>query len=201
LRPPILKYYFCKSKNIKMSNKEQSMIPEENIQSKIYLIRGMKVMLDRDLAALYGVETKRLKEAIRRNLLRFPEDFMFELTDEEFKQWRSQFIISDSDKMGLRYPPFAFTEHGVLMLASVLNSERAIQVNIQIVRVYNKMREMILTHKDLFIELENIKKQLSEHDEKILIVFEYLKQFEKSKQEELEYKNRPKIGFKRTDKK
>jgi len=184
-----------------MSNKEQSMIPEENIQSKIYLIRGMKVMLDRDLAALYGVETKRLKEAIRRNLLRFPEDFMFELTDEEFKQWRSQFIISDSDKMGLRYPPFAFTEHGVLMLASVLNSERAIQVNIQIVRVYNKMREMILTHKDLFIELENIKKQLSEHDEKILIVFEYLKQFEKSKQEELEYKNRPKIGFKRTDKK
>ena len=201
MRPPILKYYFCKSKNIKMSNKEQSMIPEENIQSKIYLIRGMKVMLDRDLAALYGVETKRLKEAIRRNLLRFPEDFMFELTDEEFKQWRSQFIISDSDKMGLRYPPFAFTEHGVLMLASVLNSERAIQVNIQIVRVYNKMREMILTHKDLFIELENIKKQLSEHDEKILIVFEYLKQFEKSKQEELEYKNRPKIGFKRTDKK
>ena len=201
MRPPILKYYFCKSKNIKMSNKEQSMIPEENIQSKIYLIRGMKVMLDRDLAALYGVETKRLKEAIRRNLLRFPEDFMFELTDEEFKQWRSQFIISDSDKMGLRYPPFAFTEHGVLMLASVLNSERAIQVNIQIVRVYNKIREMILTHKDLFIELENIKKQLSEHDEKILIVFEYLKQFEKSKQEELEYKNRPKIGFKRTDKK
>ena len=182
-----------------MKDKEQSMIPEETITSKIYLIRGMKVMLDRDLAALYGVETKRVKEAVRRNLSRFPDDFMFELTEKEFKKWREEFILTSSDKMGLRYAPFAFTEHGVLMLASVLNSERAVQINIQIVRIFNKMREMILTHKDLFIELDKMKQQLSEHDEKILIVFEYLKQFEEDKQEELNQKNRKKIGYK-TDK-
>lgn len=179
-----------------MKDKEQSMIPEEAIISKIYLIRGIKVMLDRDLATLYGVETKRLKEAVRRNLSRFPDDFMFELTKEEFRKWRDEFISTSSDKMGLRYAPFAFTEHGVLMLASVLNSERAIQVNIQIVRIFNKMQEMILTHKDLFIELDKMKQQLSEHDEKILIVFEYLKQFEDDKQQNLNQKNRKKIGYK-----
>jgi phage regulator Rha-like protein len=179
-----------------MSNDKQLMIPDEAIIGKIYLIRGMKVMLDRDLAALYEVETKRLKEAVRRNISRFPNDFMFELTDDEFQKWRDQFVKNESDKMGLRYAPFAFTEHGVLMLASVLNSERAIQVNIQIVRIFNRMREMLLTHKDVLLELENIKQQLSEHDNKIMVVFEYLKQFEQSKQQELEQKNRPKIGFK-----
>jgi phage regulator Rha-like protein len=180
-----------------MNENNQLMIPDEVIIGKIYLIRGMKVMLDRDLAALYQVETKRLKEAVRRNISRFPLDFMFELTADEFQKWREQFVKDESDKMGLRYAPFAFTEHGVLMLASVLNSERAIQANIQIVRIFNRMREMLLTHKDLFLELEKMKQQLSEHDNKIMIVFEYLKQFEQSKQEELEQRNRPKIGFKK----
>ena len=119
-------------------------IPDEVVMNKIYLIRDKKVMLDRDLAELYGVETKRLKEAVRRNIDRFPEEFMFELTKEEFSNWRSQFATSNADKMGLRVPPFAFTEYGVLMLASVLNSERAIQVNIQIIKIFTKMREMLL---------------------------------------------------------
>jgi len=179
-----------------MSENNQLMIPDEVIIAKIYLIRGRKVMLDRDLAALYEVETKRLKEAVRRNISRFPDDFMFELTDDEFQKWREQFVKIESDKMGLRYAPFAFTEHGVLMLASVLNSERAIQINIQVVRVFNRMREMLLTHKELFLELEQIKNQITDHDSKFQIIFEYLKQFEQAKQQELEQKNRPKIGFK-----
>ena len=108
----------------------KTLVPIELIASKIYLIRGIKVMLDRDLAELYGVDTKRLKEQVRRNIERFPEDFMFELTKEELENWRSQFATSNRDIMGLRIPPFAFTEHGVLMLSSVLKSERAIQVNI-----------------------------------------------------------------------
>jgi len=108
------------------------MIPDERIMDKIYLIRDQKVMLDRDLAELYGLETKVLKQQVRRNLSRFPEDFMFELTNEELENWRSQFVTSNSDRMGLRYSPMVFTEHGVLMLSSVLNSKIAIGVNIQI---------------------------------------------------------------------
>ncbi|MBW2055850.1 MAG: ORF6N domain-containing protein, partial [Deltaproteobacteria bacterium] len=107
----------------------KALVPVERIASKIYLIRNVKVMLDRDLAELYGVETKRLKEQVRRNIERFPEDFMFELTKNELKNWRSQFATSNQDIMGLRIPPFVFTEHGILMLSSVLKSERAIQVN------------------------------------------------------------------------
>jgi len=107
------------------------MIPDEVIMSKIYLIRGQKVMLDRDLAELYEVETKQLKRAVRRNMDRFPEDFMFVLSKEELTEWRHQFGTSNSEIMGLRVSPFAFTEHGVIMLASVLNSDRAIKVNLQ----------------------------------------------------------------------
>lgn len=102
--------------------------------SKIYVIRDQKVMLDRDLAELYGVETKVLKQAVRRNMTRFPEDFMFEMTKEELENWRSQFVTSKEDRQGLRYMPFCFTEQGVTMLSCVLNSERAIHVNIQIIR-------------------------------------------------------------------
>ncbi|MFC1857314.1 ORF6N domain-containing protein [Thermodesulfobacteriota bacterium] len=111
-----------------------ALVPVESIVGKIYFIRGIKVMLDRDLAELYGIETKRLKEQVRRNIERFPEDFMFELTKEELKNWRSQFATINQDIMGLRIPPFAFTEHGVLMLSSVLKSERAVQVNIHPVK-------------------------------------------------------------------
>ena len=108
----------------------KNLIPVERIENRIYLIRGQKVMLDRDLAELYGVATKALKQAVKRNLSRFPIDFMFELTEEEFKNWRSQFVASKSDRMGLRWKPYAFTEQGVAMLSSVLRSEGAVQVNI-----------------------------------------------------------------------
>ena len=104
--------------------------------SKIYLIRGQKVMLDRDLAELYDVDTRRLKEAVRRNIDRFPSDFMFEMTSEELENWRSQFATSNSEKMGLRRPPFCFTEQGVAMLSSVLRSRRAVEVNIEIMRAF-----------------------------------------------------------------
>ena len=139
------------------TNKEL-MIPDELVMNRIYLVRGQKVMLDRDLAELYGVETKRLKEAVRRNITRFPDDFMFEMIPEELENWRTQFASSNSEKMGLRRPPFCFTEQGVAMLSSVLNSERAIRVNIQIIRVFTRMREMIMTHKDILLQLEKIEK-------------------------------------------
>ena len=117
---------------------KNNLLPDEIITSKIYVIRGEKVMLDRDLAELYGVDTKYLKRQVRRNLLRFPEDFMFELTKDELQVWRSQFGTYNSDKMGLRHPPFAFTEQGVAMLSGILNSEKAIRVNIQIMRIFSK---------------------------------------------------------------
>lgn len=172
------------------------MIPEETVISKIYLIRGRKVILDRDLAAFYGIETRRLKEQVRRNPERFPEDFMFEFTKEELQDFRHQFGNTSKEIMGLRIQPFAFTEHGILMLASVLNTERAIQINILIVRVFNRMREMLMTHSELIRNIEQLRSHISEHDNKFLLIFEYLKQFEEVKQQELEQRNRPRIGFK-----
>jgi len=162
-----------------------TLIPIELIASKIYLIRGIKVMLDRDLAELYGVETKRLKEQVRRNIERFPEDFMFELTKDEIKNLRSQFATSSWG--GARYLPMAFSEHGVLMLSSVLNSERAVQVNIQIMRTFTKLREALLDNKDLGRELEELK-QLTE--ERFRIVFETLDQLLT-----VESKPKKKIGY------
>jgi len=150
-------------------------------------------MVDQDLAELYGAETKQLKRAVRRNILRFPEDFMFELTKEEFEHLRSQ--IGTSNWGGTRYLPMAFTEQGVAMLSSILNSKRAIAVNIQIIRIFTKLREMILTHKDLLVKMNELEAKVSNHDENIKQVFDYLKQFIK------EQKN-PKepIGFKQKKK-
>lgn len=119
---------------------ETDLVSIEQIKEKIYFIRGVKVMLDRDLAFLYGVETSVLKRNVRRNIDRFPSDFMFELTKQEVKDWRCQFVTSNSDKMGLRYAPMAFTEQGVAMLSSILRSDRAIQVNIQIMRTFTKVQ-------------------------------------------------------------
>jgi len=130
-------------------------IPDEVVISKIYMIRNVKVMLDRDLAELYGVETKYLKRQVKRNMIRFPEDFMFELTEQEFKDWRSQFVTSNEDKKGLHYAPYAFTEDGVAQLSTVLNSERAINVNIQIIRLFSKMRRITLTDKVSYINWRN----------------------------------------------
>jgi len=165
-----------------------SNIPAERITKKIYLIRGQKIMLDRDLAELYGVQTKVLKQAVRRNISRFPNDFMFELTDEEFQNWRSQIVTSKSDRMGLRYKPMAFTEQGVAMLSSVLNSKRAIQVNIQIMRAFTRLRQMLSTHDELKKKIESMEKK---YDENFKIVFEAIKQL-------IEVEDKPKkkrIGY------
>ena len=167
---------------------------EESISSLIYIIRDEKVMLDFDLANLYGVETRRLKEQVRRNINRFPEDFMFQLTNEEFRILRSQ--IATSSWGGSRYIHMAFTEQGVAMLSSVLNSERAISVNIQIIRVFTRMRAMIESHKDILRKLEMLEKKDIELDEKVTLIFEYLKELDQSKQEDTEFKQRKRIGFK-----
>lgn len=139
-------------------------------------MREQKVMLDRDLALLYGVNTKRLKKAVRRNIERFPEDFMFEMSMDEFKNWRSQIASSNSDKMGLRHPPFCFTEQGVAMLSNILNSKQANEVNIRIIRIFTKMREVLLSHKDILLRLEQLERKVNKHDDDIQLIFEALKQ-------------------------
>jgi hypothetical protein len=173
---------------------EMQILPDELVMSKIYVIRNVKVMLDSDLAELYEVETKQLKRAVKRNIGRFPDDFMFELTEIEFANLRSQFGTSSWG--GARYAPMAFTEQGVAMLSSVLNSERAIMVNITIIRVFTKMRKLVDSQKEILLKLEQIEKKNMEQDDKIMLVFEYLKQLEQTKQQELEQKNRTIIGFK-----
>lgn len=172
------------------------MIRDEMVMNKIYFVRGQKVMIDYDLADLYDVETKRLKEAVRRNIDRFPDDFMFELTQTEFESLRSQFATSKTGRGGARYLPMAFTEQGVAMLSSVLNSETAIRVNIQIIRVFTKMRELLSTHKDILLQLEKMEKKLTGHDEDIALIFKYLKQLLTPPPTP-----RNKIGFKRKDEK
>jgi excisionase family DNA binding protein len=163
----------------------KALVPIERITSKIYLIRGMKVMLDRDLAELYDVETKVLKQAIRRNIGRFPEDFMFELSKEEFKNLRSQIVTSSWG--GLRYLPMVFSEQGVAMLSSVLRSERAIQVNIQIMRAFTQLRQMLSTHEDLKRKIESMERK---YDQQFQIVFEAIKQLL-----ETDEKPKKKIGY------
>jgi ORF6N domain len=166
-------------------------IPEEVVISKIYMIRNHKVMLDIDLSELYEVSAKRLNEQVKRNIVRFPEDFMFQLTNEEWESLRSQFATSKKGRGGRRYAPFAFTEHGVLMLSSILNSERAIQVNIQIMRIYTKLKGMLLTHKDILLKLEKLERKTSKHDVNFKIVFDYLKELLNPPSEPMR-----KIGFK-----
>jgi hypothetical protein len=161
------------------------LIPIEKIAKKIYLVRKMKVMLDRDLAHLYGVETKVLKRNVRRNIDRFPKDFMFELTKDEFEILRCQ--IDTSSWGGTRYAPMAFTEQGVAMLSSVLNSKRAIQVNIQIMRTFTQLRKMLSGYKELKAKIEAMEKK---YDENFQIVFDAIKQLI-----ETESKPKRRIGF------
>ena len=165
------------------------MIPDEIVMDKIYMIRNQKVMLDQDLAELYGVETKRLNEQVTRNSDRFPEDFMFRLDEHEFSNLKSQFATSSWG--GRRTLPYAFTEHGVLMLSSILNSKQAIQVNIQIMRIYTRIREMLLTHKDILLLVEQVEKKLTKQDQKIEVLFTYLNKFI-----EKEDKPRKSVGYK-----
>jgi ORF6N domain-containing protein len=149
------------------------LIPTEKIEKSIYLIRGEKVMLDRDLAALYGVGTHVLKQAVRRNRDRFPEDFMFVLNPIEFSNWRSQFVISKADRTGLRHPPMAFTEQGVAMLSSVLRSKRAINVNIEIMRAFVKLRQMLMSNAELARRLDKLE---SKYDRQFKVVFDAIRE-------------------------
>lgn len=167
-------------------------VPDEVIMNKIILIRGKKVMLDRDLAKLYGVTTKHLNQQVKRNFKRFPEDFMFQLTKEE----KEDIVIQFEDLNSLKFSPVSpnvFTEHGAVMLASILNSDKAIEVNIQIVRVFARIRQMLSDNTELRLEIEKIKSKVDNHNKNIELVFKYLDEL-------LEKKENPKprkvVGFK-----
>jgi hypothetical protein len=151
-------------------------VAQEVIEQKIYLIRGRKVMIDRDLASLYEVPTGRLNEQVKRNKKRFPDDFMFKLTKKEYENWISQIAISNSKKMGLRRMPYAFTEHGAAMLSTVLHSERAIQVNIAIMRAFVKIRQILSSNKELAHKLQKLEHKIEKHDTEIHAIFEAIRQ-------------------------
>ena len=181
--------------------KQTLIIKEENIAQQIYFIRGEKVMLDFDLAALYCVPTKRLKEAVRRNIKSFPDDFMFELTPNEMVNLRSQIAASSlnagkKEWGGTRYAPMAFTEQGVAMLSGVLKSKRALDVNISIMRTFVRMRKLIDTNKELAIQLKKLESRLDKNDEAIDAIFEAIRQLMQPPDPP-----RKKIGFKNYDEK
>ena len=138
---------------------QELIINENNIKENIHTIRNLQVMLDRDLAELYGVETKVLNQAVKRNETRFPNDFMFQLLKEEFENWRSQFVTSNSDRIGLRRPPYAFTEQGVSMLSAVLKSEIAIDISVKIIRAFVEMRKIINSDNALFYKIDFLEKR------------------------------------------
>jgi hypothetical protein len=175
------------------------LLTDGQIVNKIYHIRGQKVMLDRDLAEMYGVETRRLNEQVKRNEKRFPIDFMFQLTELEFENLMSQFATSSWG--GLRKMPFAFTEQGVAMLSSVLNSDRAIEVNIQIIRLFTKLRNAVLDNKEVLLKLEKIDKKIMNlgfdvkmHDDEIETIFKLIDELRVKKEEVLPERNP--VGFK-----
>jgi hypothetical protein len=158
------------------------------IEQRIFLIRGRKVMLDRDLAVLYEVETRALNQAVRRHIDRFPSDFMFQLTTEEIEDWKSQIVISNRERMGVRKPPLAFTEYGVAMLSSVLTSERAVQVNIAIMRAFGRLRSMLLTQVELTRRLEDLE---ARYDQQFTVVFDAIRELMAPEPDELARR----IGF------
>lgn len=164
------------------------IIPPEIIEKKVLLIRNYKVMLDRDLAELYGVETRQLTRQVRRNVDRFPFDFMFQLTKKEFVNLKCHFGTSSWG--GTRKLPYVFTENGVAMLSSVLNSKRAIQVNIAIMRVFNKLRNILSTHTKFAYKLKELERKIEKHDEEIIAIFEAIRQMMA-----VEEKPKKKIGF------
>jgi len=176
------------------SDKLIKVFTDGEIVEKIYIIRGQKVMMDKDLAEMYGVEAKRLNEAVRRNASRFPGDFMLQLTNAEWENLKTHFATSSWG--GVRKLPYASTEQGVAMLSSVLRSERAIQVNIQIIRVYTKMKQLLLDNKDLWAKIEKIEQALLKKDEEVKAIFKLLKNLLIK-----EEKPRQAIGFKLPPKK
>lgn len=167
-----------------------TQLPDESIYRKIFVVRDQKVMLDSDLAELYQVDTKRLNEQVKRNSDRFPQDFMFQLSEEEWSNLRSQ-IATSSLHGGRRSLPYCFTEHGVLMLSSVLSSKRAIAVNIQIMRVYTKLKEMIQSSRELQERMDLLEERLFDQDTKISRVFQYVQEMNEESEEP-----RTRVGYK-----
>lgn len=176
------------------------LIPDEIITDKIYLIRDNKVMLDKDLAVLYGIKAVRMREQVKRNIDRFPQNFMFQLSENEVDFMVSQNAIPSRKHLG-GYLPYAFTEHGILMLANVVKNERAIKVSIKIIEIFVRMREMFLTHTNILQKLEEIERKYTDHDQKIILIFEYLRQFDLAKQQESDQRSRIRVGFKSSQKK
>lgn len=174
------------------------MIADEVVMSKIYFIRGQKVMLDMDLADLYQVETKGLKRAVNRNLDIFPTHFMFELTEAEFASWKSQTGNSTTGRGGIRYLPMAFTEYGVLQLSNVLKSTRARQMSVRIIEVFVKLQKMIADNTGLRLALDKMEKRTENNTKNIELVFQYLDELIEKKEKP---KSKSKIGFKITKKK
>lgn len=176
-----------------MAKKETALaIPDEIIMQKIYYIRKQKVMLDSDLAELYGTETRVLKQAVKRNMERFPERYMIELTKEEYEIIRSQ-TATLQHGAHTKYLPYAFTEHGVMMLSNVLKSKRAIQVSMRIIDVFILLRETLANHAELRLEIEEIKKKMHNYGKNIELVFQYLDELLEKKEDP---KPRPAIGYK-----
>lgn len=171
------------------------LVPTERIAGKIFLFRGENVILDVHIAEFYNIETRVLKQAVRRNKDRFPGLYMFELTEEEIETVIKRKIIPSKQKLG-GANPFAFTELGVSMLSSVLKSKEAIKINMAIMETFVFLRRLLSEKSDLLIKLEKIEEKLADHDNSILVLFEYLKQFEQAKQQELGKKSRRRIGFK-----
>jgi hypothetical protein len=171
--------------------KTTSLVPTEAIEKVILVIRGQKVMLDSDLAEIYGVETRRLNEQVRRNIARFPSDFMFQLTAQEMKNLKSHFATSSSNWGGRRKLPFAFTEHGAIMAASVLNTPRAVEMSVFVVRAFVRLRMLLATHKELAAKLAELETKLTVHDDQIRLIIEAIKQLMTSPEPP---KKRP-IGF------
>ena len=156
---------------------QKTLIPLQSVANRIRTIRGHRVMLDSDLAELYGVLTKALNQAVKRNIERFPSDFMFQLTDEEFAHWRSQIVTSNPGaRMGLRRPPNVFTEHGALQLASVLKSERAVDMSLLVVRAFVRLRELLATNKELAAQFKKLERRLDMSDEAIAELYAMVRQ-------------------------
>ena len=169
------------------------IILQEKIRNKIMLIRGQRVMLDRDLAEFYGVKTGALNQAVKRNRESFPGDFMFQLSKAEVEKWKSQIVISNKEKMGLRKKPYVFTEHGIAMLSSVLKSKKAVQINIAIMRVFVMVSRIINSSNDLAEKIDELEKKYDKHDRKIKDIFSALHYLIKGKEKE---DNKKEIGFK-----
>ena len=170
---------------------QKSIIPLQSVANRIHVIRGQRVMLDSDLAALYGVPTKALNQAVKRNSERFPADFMFQLTVKEFEKWRSQIVTSNPGaRMGLRRAPYVFTEHGALQLASVLKSERAVEMSLLVVRAFVRLRELLASNKDLAAQFKKLERRLNVSDEAIAELYAIVRELMASPE-----KPKRKIGF------